>query len=138
MDVSSLPIFGVLQNKLRYHSERQALLAQNIANADTPAYKAQDVAKPDFKKFVEGMSASKKVGMAVTSPQHMSSKTQTMEFKAEARPMTGELNPNGNNVMLEEEMMNVATNQSEYQRALLIYRKMISMMNIAIGKPSNG
>ena len=47
MALDSIPLFTVLKSKMNWHQSRQTLLAQNVANADTPGYKGSDLA--DFK-----------------------------------------------------------------------------------------
>src|ERR1700733_12099117 len=100
MDFSNIGLFNIMKAKMDYISARQGVLAQNIANADTPGYKAMDVAEPDFKKLVaHGLQ------MTTTSPKHMTGgKGGSSGFKIEKRPGTDELNPDGNNVVIEEEM----------------------------------
>ncbi len=135
VDFSTIPLFSVMKSKLGYMSERQSVLAQNIANVDTPNYRAMDVTEPDFKKMV-GASAQS-LSMAVTNKQHMTgSKSNGGTHKLELRKKTDELNPIGNNVVIEEEMAKVAMNQAEYQKVLNLYGKTISMFKIAIGRPS--
>ena len=45
-----------------------------------------------------------------------------------------ETTPNGNAVNLEDEMLKVAQNQSDYQLAASLYSKGLGLMKIAIGK----
>ena len=52
MDFSSIPLFSILKTKMTYLSERQAILAQNVANADTPGYMARDIKFDDALKQV--------------------------------------------------------------------------------------
>jgi flagellar basal-body rod protein FlgB len=136
VDFSNLTLFSVMKAKLDYMSERQSVLAQNIANADTPGYRAKDVAAPDFATMAKQMSnpTAQKLPMIVTSPNHITPKTQGSGFTAERSKMTDELNPNGNNVVIEEEMMKVGENQAEYQKVLNLYGKTISMFKTALGR----
>lgn len=151
MDYTGLPIFNIMKNKLNYHSARQSVLAQNIANADTPNYKAQDVAAPNFRKMLSEhhrppAHSSHSAGhlqspssMAVTKPGHISGMgIKKAAFASDERKETFELNPNGNNVSIEEEMAEVAKNQGEYTKVLNLYSKTISLFKTAIGNPSGG
>ena len=122
-----------MKTKLSYMSARQGELARNIANVDTPGYRAGDIAEPDFKNMV---AAAGKLQMAVTNGQHMTGLQAGGAFKHELRRNTDELNPTGNNVVIEEEMSKVALNQAEYQKVLNLYGKAIGMFKIAIGRPS--
>lgn len=135
MDFGSIPLFGVMRSKMAYMSQRQIILAQNIANADTPGYQARDVQTPNFKKMVAG--ASGKLQMKTTNEKHfLGLSGGTNNGRIIKRDSTYELNPNGNNVVIEEEMAKVAENQSEYQKVLSVYRKSVDMFKTAIGKTS--
>src|SRR3978361_2319154 len=86
---------GKLDDYLRFNetalslrSQRQQMLASNIANADTPNYKARDI---DFSKAMHGAmkgpmqaatpggtGAVKSVAMAVTAPMHLTGSTAAL------------------------------------------------------------
>ncbi len=136
MDFSTIPVFNVMKAKLGYMSARQAVLAQNIANADTPDYQAKDIASPDFKGMVA--SSAQNLPMNVTNAKHILPASDKMGLMAEKRKTTYERNPTGNNVVIEEEMMKVAENQAEYQKVLSLYRKSVDLFKTAIGRPSGG
>lgn len=143
MDFSAIPLFDVMRTKLNYMSERQSVLAQNVANADTPGYQAMDIAEPDFKKIAASGGAAQNLRsnlpMTITDPKHIAhGATANGDFKAEKRKSTYELNPNGNNVVIEEEMSKIAKNQADYQETLNLYGKWISMLKTAIGNSSTG
>jgi len=130
-----------MKTKMNYALEQQAVLAQNIANADTPGYKARDVTPPDFKSLLGsgGKGSAHKLQMTTTSPMHMGMGVgANTEFKVHARATTDELKPNGNNVSIEEEMPKVAMNQADYQKVMGMYGKMVTMFKTAIGSPTTG
>lgn len=136
MDFNGIPLVGAMKAKLSYLSERQSVLAQNIANADTPDYRARDIEAPNFKRMVG--TASQKLPMAITDKQHVSSSGTSMALMPVKRKSTYEQSPVGNNVTVEEEMMYVAENQAEYQKMLSLYRKTIAMFKTALGAGQNG
>ena len=141
MDFSSLSLFSIMKAKLNYMSARQAVLAQNVANADTPGYRARDIAEPDFKRMLSGKSTdggAARLKMATTSGSHITQGAGGISAKVMDRPKTDELNPNDNNVSVEEEMAKIGQNQMEYQKVLNMYGKTVSMFKIAIGNPNAG
>lgn len=141
MDITGLPLFNVMRAKMQYHSARQGVLAQNIANADTPGYQAKELAAPDFKSIATGTHSTsrKNLPMALTQPGHMGGRMAgASAFIEEKRLSTYERNPNGNNVSLEEETMLVSRNQAEYQKVLGLYRKSIDLFKMALGKSGGG
>ena len=48
MPISDIPILSMLRDRMEWHQERQRVLAENVANADTSNYQAKDLAPPDF------------------------------------------------------------------------------------------
>lgn len=137
MGFFDVPLTEMIDEKLRYHSQRMPVLAQNVANADTPGFKAKDVQAPDFKKMVE---ANQRIAMARTSPMHLTS-TSSLSAATLAviqRASTYEMNPNGNNVALEEEMQHLSMNASGHQLALNLHESVDKMFKTAIGMPPKG
>ena len=139
MDYSNLTVFNLMKTKLDYMSERQSVLAQNVANADTPGYRARDVAAPDFAEMARKNSQpiSRNLTLTRTSEKHIAPEKAQTHFTIEKSKLTDELNPNGNNVVIEEEMMKVGQTQAEYQKVLNLYSKTVSLFKLALGR-SNG
>lgn len=136
MNFADISLFSAMKTKLGYLSERQGVLAQNVANADTPNYQAKDVEVPDFKSYLGRTTG--KLQLAVTSEKHLSGGIGSAgSSRIIRRDSTYELNPNGNNVVIEEEMAKIGENQMEYQKTLNLYRKTVDMFKTAIGK-TNG
>lgn len=136
MNFESVPLFSVMKSKLGYLSERQSILAQNIANADTPNYQAKDVQTPSFKKIFS--NSTQQLQLKGTNEKHFAgSNMSASSSNIINRDSTYERSPTGNNVVIEEEMSKVAENQAEYQKVLNLYRKSVDMFKTAIGK-TNG
>ena len=68
MPISDIPILSMLRERMEWHQERQRVLAENVANADTSNYQAKDLAPPDFEREVSLTSVS----LATTEPGHIS------------------------------------------------------------------
>ncbi len=128
--LEKMQIFRMAQSMASHASARQAVIAQNVANADTPGYRARDIAP-----FAETFAASNQSGLRATRPGHIlpgeSPATTWRAFEAE-RP--GALSPNGNNVSIETELMMSAEAQSEQRRALAIYRSALNVLRTSIGR----
>lgn len=107
----------------RHAGARQALASANVANADTPGFRAQ--ALPDFAGEVDGIS------LRATRPGHMAG-----SGPAAARPRDepGEAAPNGNTVSLEREMFAAAQAAREHSRALAIWRHATSVLRMTLGR----
>jgi flagellar basal-body rod protein FlgB len=129
--VSDLPLVAMLKTRMHWHQSRQKLLAENVANADTPGFQPRDLKAPAFGPG--GRAAGGTLGLAQTAAGHLA----TAAARAGGDP-TGarrfETSPSGNAVNLEDEMLKVSQNQSDYQLAASLYQKSLQMLRIAAGK----
>jgi flagellar basal-body rod protein FlgB len=131
MAVTELPLIAMLKTRLHWHQTRQKLLAENVANADTPGFQPRELRAPSFTPA--GTAAARAVAVERTNAGHMTlAAARAGEEAMRARPF--ETTPSGNAVNLEEEMMKVAQNQSDYQLAASLYQKSLQMLRTAVGR----
>lgn len=121
---------GIHQHTLGIRSRRTELLASNIANADTPGYKARDI---DFKDVLQSAKSSAGISLDRTSDGHKSAQSFSMSqagerFRVSNQPDTGD----GNNVDLEVERNLFMKNSMEYQASLDFLNSKISTLRKAI------
>jgi flagellar basal-body rod protein FlgB len=115
-----------LKSRMHWHQARQTVLAQNVANADTPGYKSRDLKAPT------ATSGSFQSLVSQTDTNHLTlSGTNGFDPR---NPKRFEITPSGNAVSLEDEMLKVAQNQSDYQLASSLYSKSLGLLKMAIGK----
>lgn len=127
-------LLDVLGEKMRWHQTRQTLLAENVANADTPGYRGRDLKAFGFEEHMQSRS-SVKVATTVTQPGHISIAGTSGADGFGARQMNSfEITPEGNGVTLEDEMMKVAGNQMDYQSITALYTRSIKLIKTALGK----
>jgi flagellar basal-body rod protein FlgB len=136
MSMTDIPLLGLLRERMSWLNERQNVLSQNVANADSPGYTAHDlkpIAFDDMLKHMNGGGNS--TAMMTTDPHHIAlSQGQDSDYAGGDAPDT-EASPNGNTVSLEQEMIKVSDTQAQYQAAINLYAKAMSMMRTAIGQP---
>jgi len=137
MAITDIPILSMLRTRLQWAQERQRVLAENVANADTPRYHARDLSplKFDDTSAAPGMAgAASNVALATTEPGHIAGLGLSRgTFRAESKG-NYEVRPAGNAVNIEEEMMKVAANQMDYQAASAVYLRSLSLIKTALGK----
>ncbi len=133
MGIGDLQVFSALKQKMQWHQTRQGLLADNVANADTPGYKGRDLAQFDFADHVSGQSRAQ-VTMAATQPSHYAIQAGNTDGFAPRTMNSFEITPEGNGVTLEDEMMKVASNQMDYQAATTLYTKSMRVLRTALGR----
>jgi flagellar basal-body rod protein FlgB len=136
MDLSKMTLFNMVSTRMSYLGERQKVLAQNVANADTPKYRPSDLKEMNFQAVLRGGSGQQKVRMAATQPLHLASLRQDEQFTAQKQGWnkTYETSPNGNAVVLEEQMLKVSEVQQNYMLATNLYQKNLGMLRSAIGR----
>jgi len=125
MDLMKTSLFAGLAGRLQFLAARTSVVAQNIANADTPGYVARDLKAPDFSGRV-GAHALK-----VSDPRHIAAPTGP---GAGARPHLapdGEAALNGNKVSVETQMMKLSETRMDYQLASSVYRKGLDLIRLA-------
>ena len=133
MPISQIPLFYMLRTRMQWHQERQRLLAENVANADTPQFKARDLEPPALDRMQPGG-----LGLARTSGTHFAgpSGTADTQFQPDRRRGGFEVRPGGNAVNLEDEMLKVASNQMDFQAATALYTRGLGLLKTALGKRS--
>jgi flagellar basal-body rod protein FlgB len=107
---------------------RQGAIARNVANANTPGYKAVDV--PDF---AATYSAGDGLRLRATRPGHALTNPDTTGVTAVARRHPGTESPDGNSVSLEGEMVAAAGARHQHDMALAIYRSSTGLLRSALG-----
>ncbi len=135
--IGDMPIFSIMKERMAYHQARQKVLAENVSNADTPGYRAKDLRKFDLRlAAVQASETTGSIGPVTTQAGHISVAPTPGSFDQPGRgPGTPyETVPVGTAVSLEDEMMNIANNQSDYQAATSLYSSGLSMLKIAIDK----
>lgn len=133
------PLMSMLSTNMRYMSQRQGVLAHNIANADTPAYRSQDLESPDFDSMVSGNTKGPQFRaagqMRLTNSKHMMGTVAGASgFRAQEIRDAQEITPVGNNVVLEEEMAKVSQTGSQYQISNSLVKKFTGMYRSALGQ----
>lgn len=121
MDLSRTSLFSALAGRLQFLAARSTVIAENVANADTPGYVARDLAAPDFGKRV--------AAMRVSDPRHLQAGS-TAALKPHQAP-DGEASLNGNEVSVETQMMKLSATRMDYQTASSVYRKAIDLIRLA-------
>ena len=129
---------------MRHLSERQRVVAQNIANSETPGYKAREVDAPDFSELLAQADGAR--SKANVARPHIEISAGMSRLGAR-QPDSGhvrldrdisEVKPDGNNVTLEEQLLKMGQIQTDFATMTNLYRKQMSLMKTAIGKGSGG
>jgi flagellar basal-body rod protein FlgB len=104
-----LQLFATAFSQNEWLAQRQSLISANIANVNTPGYKAKDIAS-----FEEVMNASGAVTMAVTNPRHMQVDGGALGSANAVEEKEPEVFQSGNDVSLEKEFLKSADVSRQY------------------------
>jgi flagellar basal-body rod protein FlgB len=102
--------FASLEQALNYSSSKQKVISQNIANADTPNYKAKDVS---FKAILQN-ELSQNFTANRTDNRHIDFSDSPLTQPSIVTRPNVQYNNSGNSVDLDQEMSDLATNQIYY------------------------
>ena len=134
MALSDLNIVGFLKGKMQWHQAQQRVLAENVANADTPRYKPRELKNLSFQETLKKRETNS-VPTTLTHQSHI--KSQVFTGRGPFNSKSGEdfeVRPAGNAVVLEEQMMKVSKNQFDFQMASTLYSKSLGLIKTAIGR----
>ena len=142
MDLGDIPLFAMLRGRLGYLAQRQRVIAENVANANTPGYAPHDLKPFSFQAQMQAQGTSAAggpTGMAITRPGHML--PPHARVAAVAQTVTtkdSETTLDGNSVVLEEEMNKMSDARMEYDAAISFYQKSLNLIRLAARKPGGG
>lgn len=139
MPTSTPALIASIKLSMKALSQRQQVIAQNLANSETPGFKARETVAPDFSKLLaaQGEGGAPRVarpqvrisaGMAALGARPPAGGSIIADGD------TGETKPDGNNVVLEEQMLKLGQVQSDFAAVTSIYRKQMGMLKTAAGR----
>jgi len=127
------PLFAMLKSRMGWLNERQRLVAQNVAHADTPGYVPKDLKGFSFAQAMAAQAGG--TGVARTHAGHLSgSGGAPSRFESTAAP-DSETTLDGNAVVLEEQMLKMAESRMAYDAAIGFYQKSMNMLRMAAKPP---
>lgn len=134
MTTQNIGLFKALGAKMNYLDQRQRIVAQNIANADTPNYQPKDLLPVDFGTVLKKVSSAPSLRPETTNPLHMPSPDKIADPKNKEQKRVYEEAPVGNAVILEEQMVRSAQVQADYNLITNLYQKNVNMIRTALGR----
>lgn len=128
MDLTRADVFGLAEQRLGWLEKRQELLAQNIANADTPGFQARDL-----QPFAAALARAGTASPARTQPGHLAGTSGgALQPASPAKPP--ERAPDGNAVGLDDELMKVADTETAQELVTNLYTKYLGFFRLAFGR----
>lgn len=132
-DLDGMTLFTAVKKRLSWLGQRQEVLAQNIANANTPDFRATDLKPFEFREIVR--REAMQVNMATTGSNHLDGQRRAIrDFHEDQTIKPWETTPDGNAVVLEEQMAKVNENSINHRFTTEIYKKHLGMLRMALGR----
>lgn len=134
MDIKNIALFQAMGAKMNYLSQRQGVLAHNIANADTPEYRPRDLTEVDFGAVLKDVTNSQKIRMERTTAGHILPGGTIHDPDVRKSRQTYEVAPADNAVIIEEQMIKASRNTMDYNLMTNLMRKNVGMIRTALGR----
>jgi flagellar basal-body rod protein FlgB len=125
--MTDLTIMRMADALARHSAARHELIARNIANADTPGYRAID-----YGSFTEQVGDDH--SLRATRAGHLHGRGDVMRFDAEHSAAVDAAGPNGNDVSLPDQIARATQAMGAHDRALTIYRKSMDILRLGLGR----
>ena len=132
---TSAGLFHLLGARMRWLAQREVVLGQNLANADTPDYAPLDLRERDFQRLARGVAdASRGMPLRETHSGHLNGQpVAKIGLDGREQRQTFEVAPDGNAVVLEEQMAKLSETALAYQTTTNLYQKYLGMVRTALG-----
>lgn len=125
-------LFALLSSRAAWLGARQGVLAQNLANADTPGFRPSDLVP--FERALAASGSRSPPALARTTAAHLpGSGAGRSDDPRGRRVASWEVAPSGNAVVLEEQMEKLARTQLDHQLAIGLYARHVAMLRTALG-----
>jgi flagellar basal-body rod protein FlgB len=131
--LDGIDVFRITGARMHQLAARQNVLARNIANADTPHYRARDVKPFQFDSaLLRSQGGVTPLRLAGTQAGHITGTRGGATVIADHAKSYGE-DPDGNTVDLEEQMVKQADVAKNYDLATLVYKRSAALLRNAVG-----
>ncbi|GAA6209896.1 flagellar basal body rod protein FlgB [Cognatishimia sp. WU-CL00825] len=115
MNLDTPNLFQLASDRLKWLSDKQKVVSENIANADTAGYRAREV-----EGFESYLRAAEAAGTSLDAQVQESATSWGSDIS-------------GNNVILEEQILEATDTAGQYRIAANLYRKAHDMMRMVSG-----
>ncbi len=138
MNLDTIPLFSMLRGRLGYLNQREQLISQNVANADTPGYTPRDLKPFTFQGQLEAQSGGGGIVMAATEPGHMTAPGSRVATSwTPQKAPDSETTLDGNQVDLEDQMVKMNEARMDYDAAITFYQKSMDLIRTAARRPGS-
>lgn len=118
--------------KMNWLNQRNTVISENIANADTPQYRPSDLQKIDFGSVMNAAQNRPRIHQVSTNAAHIGANPKVGESEARASKDVYEIAPAENSVILEEQLFKAQETMADYNMMTNLYRKNVGMIKMVV------
>ena len=141
MTIENVGLFEAMGARMDFLNHRQTVISQNIANASTPNYVPKDLKGANFQAMVDSLNLDRSSeGAASRGPERTNSKhmvsggadLNAANSKVRGQETAYEVSPDGNAVVIEEQMIKASQTVADYNLMTNLMRRNVGMVRMAI------
>lgn len=130
MEPFGISLFGLASERMSYLGMRHQLIAENVANANTPGFAARDL-----KPFDQELKAAE-MRLVQTNQSHFQlTGTATGAMRLDGKTKSWEVVPSGNSVSMEQEMLKASETVTQHALVSNVYKSTFNMLGTALSGP---
>jgi flagellar basal-body rod protein FlgB len=126
-------LFDLISARSTWLGQRQAVLGQNVANADTPGYLPRDLEPMGFADLLGG--AARRLEPMRTAAAHIAATSADAGAYRDRVDRGVAVKPSGNGVDLPDQLRKMGSTELDHQLTTSLYRRYVGMLRTAIGVP---
>jgi flagellar basal-body rod protein FlgB len=139
-DPTNMSVFQMMKARLQMLGERQKIIAQNVANVSTPGYVPSDVNQEAFAATLQRMGGASnhpgRTQMLATQAGHLTAPHAATSGVTAKKSPDSETTLDGNQVVVEEQMMKIAETRTDFETMVGLYQKSLGLLRLASRSPS--
>ncbi len=135
------PLLDSMAASMKSMAEHQRVISENIANSETPGFKARTVEGPDFSSLVAQYGEGAGTPHVARPQVHLTTAQSALGATQPAGSgsivldsNTSETKPDGNNITIEDQLLSLGQVQADYTAMTNVYKKQIGLLKRALGQ----
>ena len=124
-------ILRLASEAANHATARQSIIAENMANSDTPGYRAKDIAS--FAEVLHSRTSLTEFNRPVREG-HIPFESYIQGQRVDESSAFGTESPNGNTVSIEDQMVRAAEVKHQHELALGVYQKSMNILRASLGR----
>lgn len=136
--MTDIKILNLAKGRMKHSAQQQSVVADNIARSDLPGAKPSYVKDFNFKSYLSHSTSGAALQPSQTNPAHLSgTRPPTGAFRVQESKDAYEVAPDGNAIVLEEQLLKAGEARREHNNATVMYKRFTGFLRQAVGSGGN-